>query len=290
MTTWRRITDQREIETTLLNRNIKHFQQANSTPFANGKLLKTFGYRGVNQASSDLIENNKLPDELEAEDEFVKLFINKLSEGKINSIDQDISFEEFKQTIDKWNESTTMSPSRRHLGHYKLISKLQINDENNQQVNMSENILRTIYNIMMSAIKLGEPIDRWKKITTCMIEKTVGVAKINKLRVIHIFEADYNLILKCMWARKAVWESHKKNLLNVSQAGSRPGGRAIEVAVQKEMKYTYAKLTRTPLATIDNGAKSCFDRILCNIAMLVSQYYGVPIDYCKLQSTTLQNT
>jgi hypothetical protein len=76
----------------------------------------------------------------------------------------------------------------------------------------------------------------------------------------------------------------------MGQAGSRPGCQAIEVAAMKEMKYMYAKLTRTPLVTINNDAKSCFDRILCNVAMFVSQYYGVLTKYCKLQSTTLKNS
>jgi hypothetical protein len=122
-----------------------------------------------------------------------------------------------------------------------------------------------------------------------MTIKVPGVSKINKLRVVHLFKANYNLLLKCMWARKAVWNSHNKNLLNMGQAGSRPGCRAIAVAIKKEMNYTYAKFTRTPLATIDNDAKSCFDRILCNVAMLVSQYFGAPTKDCTLQSTTLQN-
>jgi hypothetical protein len=52
----------------------------------------------------------------------------------------------------------------------------------------------------------------------------------------------------------------------------------------------YARITRTNLGTIDNDAKSCFNQILCNIAMLVSRYNGIPINFCKIQSTTLRNT
>jgi hypothetical protein len=115
-----------------------------------------------------------------------------------------------------------------------------------------------------------------------MIEKIPGVSRLDKLRVIHLFEADYNLILKIMWSRMAIWKIHNNNLLNDGQAGSRPGCRAIDVAIQKEMKYNYAKLTRTPLITVDNDAKSCFDRILCNVAMLVSQYYGITSNMCRL--------
>jgi hypothetical protein len=56
------------------------------------------------------------------------------------------------------------------------------------------------------------------------------------------------------------------------------------------MKYLYARLTRTNLATIDNDAKSCYDRILCNIAMIVSKYYGAPETFCKTQGNNLKNS
>jgi hypothetical protein len=87
-----------------------------------------------------------------------------------------------------------------------------------------------------------------------MIEKKSGVARIDKLHEIHIFEADYNLILKVMWSRHAIWKIYNLNLLNEVQASSRSGNCAIHLAIQKEMKYTYSKLTRTPLITIDNDA------------------------------------
>jgi hypothetical protein len=56
------------------------------------------------------------------------------------------------------------------------------------------------------------------------------------------------------------------------------------------MRYMYARLTRTQLGTIDNDAKSCFDRILCNIAMLISCYNRIPNNFCKIQASTLKHT
>jgi hypothetical protein len=56
------------------------------------------------------------------------------------------------------------------------------------------------------------------------------------------------------------------------------------------MKYTYSKLTRTPLATIDNDAKGCFTFIICNLAMLISQHYGIDKKYCILQSNYLNDS
>lgn len=53
---------------------------------------------------------------------------------------------------------------------------------------------------------------------------------------------------------------------------------------QKEVNYNYTMLTRSELIAIENDSKSCLDRTLCNVAMLVSQYYGVATSFCKLQS------
>jgi hypothetical protein len=101
----------------------------------------------------------------------------------------------------------------------------------------------------------GISIYRWQNSTTAMIEKIPGCPKIHKLRVIHLYEADYNLILKVIWARKLVWNAHDTNSINKGQAGSRPGCNAIDVIIQKEMKYMYSRLTKTNLATMDNDAK-----------------------------------
>jgi hypothetical protein len=55
------------------------------------------------------------------------------------------------------------------------------------------------------------------------------------------------------------------------------------------MKYLYSRLTKTNLATMDNDAKSCYDRIISNLAMIISQYYGVSHNMASLQATTLKN-
>jgi hypothetical protein len=288
--TWIRITNPTIIEDRLLTRNIEHFGQAKDTLFAKAPLSKVFGYQGVNQAATQIIEHGAIPEDIAGENTYINKFLDKLSSGKVIEVADTITFEEFKTGLQKWKEKTTTSPLGRHLGHYKLLLNLNIYESEQQKENLSESILKVYYNIAMTAIKLGQPVDRWKNITTCMIEKTPGVSRLDKLRVIHIFEADYNLILKIMWSRKAIWKIHNNNLLNDGQAGSHPGCRAIDVAIQKEMKYNYSKLTRTPLITVDNDAKSCFNRILCNVAMLVSQYYGITQNMCSLQAATLENT
>jgi hypothetical protein len=91
-----------------------------------------------------------------------------------------------------------------------------------------------------------------------------------------------------MWARRLVWHAHDEDRLNKGQAGSRPGGNAIDVVIQKEMKYFFSTITNTGLATMDNNAKSCYDCIICNLAMIISQYFGVNSKVAKTQATTLK--
>jgi Reverse transcriptase (RNA-dependent DNA polymerase) len=144
------------------------------------------------------------------------------------------------------------------------------------------------HNIATAALSWGISLDRWHNSITTMIEKQPGCPRINKLRVIHLYEADYNLLLKIIWARRLVWHAHDLNKLNEGQVRSRPGRNAIDVVIQKEMKYLYATLTRTGLATMDNDAKSCYDRIICNLAMLVSQHLGVSKEVASSQAETLK--
>ena len=199
--------------------------------------------------------------------------------------------------------ATSTSPSGRHLGHYKAILKAELpptdKDLADEAVNTTKRrkiknplgmqIFEVLHYITMAAVRSGESLDRWKVVHSSMLEKDIGKPYINRLRVIHIYEADYNLVLKILWARQLTWHAHTKNALHEAQAGSRPGRKAIDVVVFKEMKYLHSRLTRTTLMTMDNDAKACYDRIVCNLAMLTSQYFGMPSNACLMQAKTLQH-
>lgn len=199
-----------------------------------------------------------------------------------------ISQEEFGKALRKWSEGTSTSPSGRHLGHYRCLFTDDGHTYTDDDPDPSDDIMGVYYNIATAALGWGITLDRWHNSITTMIEKQPGCSRINKLRVIHLYEADYNLLLKIIWARRLVWHAHDLNKLNAGQAGLIPGRNSIDVVIQKEMKYLYATLTRTGLATMDNDAKSCYDRIICNLAMMVSQYFGVSREAASMQAETLQ--
>jgi hypothetical protein len=238
-----------------------------------------------------LILDGHIPVELQNQPPHATLLLDHLSDmQKLSTINSGITFEEFVKGMIKWNERTTTSPSGQHLGHFKVLTRLQIRDETNEEISLSTTLLDLYYKVAMTAANLGKSLDRWGEISTCMIEKIIGVPRIDKLRVIHLFEADFNMLLKIMWARKCVWQMSDLSAINEGQAGSRPGKRAIDVVIQKEMKYLYATTTRTLLETIDNDAKSCYDCMICNFSMALSYYYGVPRNYCSMLASNLRNS
>lgn len=307
-TEWVKVTDPTEFVPMIIERNIKHFGQAQSSPFATSPLLDVFGYTGTTASATALIDQGIIPPSCTAEDVHTGAqdILRKLADGHNMPASQlHVDQHEFWSAFQKWDERTSTSPSHRHLGHYKVLQVSDGNDSNyknkkasrqddeddlgpEKPPNPSDAIQQVYYHVAAAAVKSGNTLERWCNSSSLMLEKIPGSPKIHKLRVIHIYEADYNLMLKILWARQLVWAGHLKQAFHEGQAGSRPDHRCSDVIIRKEMNYLYARLSRTALATVDNDAKACYDRILCNLAMMVSRYFGMSEAACKFHSTTLK--
>ena len=48
-----------------------------------------------------------------------------------------------------------------------------------------------------------------------------------------------------------------------------------------------ARLTRTPLGTLDNDAKASYDRIFMVLALMICQNHGFPQSVCMMVATAL---
>jgi hypothetical protein len=64
-----------------------------------------------------------------------------------------------------------------------------------------------------------------------LIGKTPGLPLLNKLRVIHIYEADWSLIQKYLVSYKINKSASSNQEVPIKQAGSRPGCSAIEMGI-----------------------------------------------------------
>jgi hypothetical protein len=148
------------INSKLLNRNINHYAQAHNTPFTIHPIQKWFEYEGTNSTVVKLIKEQIMPDNIEQLPSYVQEILKELANGNnLYDISDDITFDEFVAGLVKWNERTTTSPSGRHLGHYKLLTRLNIYDDKNN--NLSQQILHLYYQVSTIAAKTGNSLNRW---------------------------------------------------------------------------------------------------------------------------------
>ena len=84
-----------------------------------------------------------------------------------------------------------------------------------------------------------------------MIEKDPGCPKINRLRVIHLYECDLNLMLGISF-RKLQQHCEDNNMLNDACYGGRPNRRAIDPVLIDMTQTEIVKVTRRPLVRLQN--------------------------------------
>jgi hypothetical protein len=91
-----------------------------------------------------------------------------------------ITLDDYKNVLSKWKETTSTSPSGRHLGHYISLLKL-IGDKTDK---MSDRILHLHHMMLQLAQQCCKPFEQWKTETEEMLEKDKGDPKINWLCII----------------------------------------------------------------------------------------------------------
>ena len=186
-------------------RNKAYLSQSEGTSFTTSPLKDFLGLDSFTPFRRDLLTGTadmpKLP-----LSKLQKLYLTnvKKSSGIIESpISRNISIADMTTGFRKWKESTTTSPSQRHLGNYKSFLVSDSNHNNPEHADFDKDILQTINKIINATIASGVPLARWLTSLVVMIEEIPAVPRINKLRVINIYEADYNLLLKYFWLKQA---------------------------------------------------------------------------------------
>ena len=190
-------------------------------------------------------------------------------------INDTISPQDLISGYTKWREKTSTSPSGRHLGHYKSMLYNPKAASDPDAIPFTQTFFTVQSLIMNSCLRSGYILDRWKAVINSMIEKIPGTPRIDKLRVIHLFESDINLVFGILWNRRLLHRCEHEQILGDEQWGSRPGKAAADVAAMKLLTYEISHLTRTDHGTFDHDAKSCYDRIIPNLAMMTSRHYGM---------------
>jgi hypothetical protein len=98
---------------------------------------------------------------------------------------------------------------------------------------------------------------------------------VNKLKVIHLFEADYNFIIGIIFGRRAMYSGVDDKTLYTSQWAV-PGCQCSDMVVMRELTMAIAKMTKTPMAGFENDASACYHHIVMNLVSVIFERMGVP--------------
>jgi hypothetical protein len=163
---WQLITSASEIEYYLQLRNRLHFGQAKVTPFAQPDLQSIITWGADTDTVEDILSGTYIPPE--SVPLLCKTILLNCKHLSISNLIQPaMTLESFRGKIRKWRESTTTSPSGRHLGRYKALFAKGIYDSStpDETTAFSDKqaaIVTVLLTIINFCISSGHVLHRWQ--------------------------------------------------------------------------------------------------------------------------------
>lgn len=140
---------------------------------------------------------------------------------------------------------------------------------------------------MNASIYLGYPMYRWLTSIAIMTEKENNNSQMNRLRIINLYEVDYNLILKYFWPLKATSLAKRKNTLGINTWSARPNRNIHNATLFYEFITEIRRLSFPSMCKFQDDAVACYDWIISSNAMLCSREYEVSNSFCILTTKNL---
>ena len=185
---WISLNQKELIKAHLMHRNITQYKQANATPFGSNDHGHHLGFHGTSPPAQQLLQgtyNYRLNELTPAS----LAYLHHLQYPKTFNAQQlvniTISNDEVCQGFINWRETTSTSPSGHHLSHYRSIIF-------NHDATDSNEPLQVITHMMNIPFQSTIVPEQWTTTVTICLEKKPGIPQTDKIRIIHLYEADYN--------------------------------------------------------------------------------------------------
>jgi hypothetical protein len=134
----------------------------------------------------------------------------------------------------------------------------------------------------------GYCFSHWQQVVNAMIEKEPSNPRIHQLCMIHLYKANYSLLLGIHFCR-LMHKFEDTMALNPGYYNCRPARTAHDPIVIEvlQMDYTYA--TQFPHIKFSDDAPSCFNRIIPSVSSIVAWSYGLHHNIASIQGDMLQH-
>ncbi len=275
---WDTLIDKDSINNNLLRYNRNSFRAAAISPCGHGKIYESLTYNSLSPEALEVLSGT-IPADWFGNDyilrEFLTSFAMPDSVKHSARISTDIAAQDVSTRFKKWKETTSTSPSGRHLGHYKALVQ-------------DPTLLQCLTDFLHITINIGLTLTRWCNAVNIMIKKDAGKPKITRLRIIHLFEADFNFLLKLIWGSRLVKRSVHLDLLHNGQHGSVPRRTTMDPIMLTQLTADLCRLLKHNLARFDNDTSACYDRIIVALGMLAARRCGMPNNAIQTHADCLE--
>jgi len=185
-----------------------------------------------------------------------------------------ITIEEFQYWWRHCRLDTQSSFSNIHYDHYGCAAY----DDNLSALQVAK---------LNAAIRLGWPLKRWLHTVIVLLQKEMGTVFVNKLQAICLFEADFNYVLKVIFAQRMMGNLNRANLLPPEQHAKAFSG-AKNATMNRLLWQDIHRTLHWPYATALVDLGDCYDAMYhgWNVVSLLAA--GVPNCHVKLMLIALQ--
>ena len=261
-----------------ITENETRFSQAESTPPMISPLYDILGKYGETIEAQEILSGTfEFPVEI---DRYAKELLEELRTPSIvlakGPVTLELTLPEHVLGWKRQKEATASEPTGLAFSHYKASA----------QDPMLAEIDRFMRNL---PYREGFSPDAWQFITDVEILKKSGVFDIEKMRTIQLMHSAFNMNNKKL-GRDMMYFAESCKILAPEQFGSRKNHQSILAALNKRLTMDVLRQRRQAGALCSNDAKSCYDRIVHNVAALSMRRMGIPAEPVASMFLTLQQS
>jgi len=118
-------------------------------------------------------------------------------------------------------------------------------------------------------------------VTDIMLEKDIGNPRCHRLRIIALFESDFNQAKWLIIGRKLLHHMDDTSLAPTMQFGSRPGKQCPSAVLKKVLAHDTIRISKRTAAFMELDAVGCYDRILNSLLLMLLRLLGFPSSVCQ---------